>query len=103
EVRVPLVDKKVLETIAPLLVAPNRPAGKFWLANSPRPSLPEMIIRRPKTGFLTPINQWLVRSETLKEAGVREKLPARTHWQRRWAVEVVSHFAPDAIGLTAAA
>jgi len=102
EVRVPLVDKRLLEKIAPLLVAPDRAPGKSWLAHAPRPRLPEAVIRRPKTGFLTPISEWLVRSKTL-QAGVQAKLPAHTHWSRHWALAVLSQFVPDAGSLAAAA
>ena len=63
EVRVPLVDRMLLETLAPLLVAPDRAPGKTWLARAPRPGLPK-VVHRPKTGFLTPINEWLRRSRT---------------------------------------
>jgi asparagine synthase (glutamine-hydrolysing) len=103
EVRVPLVDKMLLETLAPLLVAPSRPPGKIWLADAPRPELPEEIIHRPKTGFLTPINEWLVRSKTLRAAGIRAKLPVQTHWSRRWALAVLSRFAPDGPSMAVAA
>ena len=94
EVRVPLVDRMLLETLAPLLVAPDRAPGKTWLAQAPRPGLPEEVVHRPKTGFLTPINEWLVRSRTLQEAGSRPKLPVQTHWSRRWALAVLSQLRP---------
>jgi asparagine synthase (glutamine-hydrolysing) len=103
EVRVPLVDTKLLKTIAPLLVAPNRVPGKTWLARAPRPMLPEAVIRRPKTGFTTPINDWIGGSGFLQDAGVRAKLPVRTHWSRRWALAVLNQFVPDADHLAAAA
>jgi asparagine synthase (glutamine-hydrolysing) len=101
EVRVPLVDSKLLETLAPLLVAPNRVPGKTWLAQAPLPKLPEALIERPKTGFLIPINEWLARGRILQ--GIGAKLPAHTHWSRRWALAVLSHFAPDSAALAAAA
>ena len=103
EVRVPLVDTKLLKTLAPLLVAPDRAPGKTWLARAPRPTLPEEVIRRPKTGFTTPINEWMASSRALQEAGVRAKLPMRTHWSRRWALAVLDQFVPDGRDLAAAA
>jgi asparagine synthase (glutamine-hydrolysing) len=103
EVRVPLVDRILLETIAPLLVAPDRAPGKTWLAQAPRPWLPEAVVRRSKTGFLTPINEWLLRSRTLQEAGGHLKLPVQTHWSRRWALAVLSRFVPDGTNMAAAA
>ena len=103
EVRVPLVDRMLLETLAPLLVAPDRAPGKTWLAQAPRLGLPKEIIHRPKTGFLTPINEWLVRSRTLREAASRPNLPVQTHWSRRWALAVLSQFVPDGTNMVAAA
>ncbi len=103
EVRVPLVDRKLLETLAPLLVAPNRAPGKRWLAQAPHPELPQAVIRRSKTGFLTPIDEWMAQSKILQEAGGGAKLPARAHWSRRWALAVLSHFAPDGATMAAAA
>jgi len=103
EVRVPLVDKVLLETLAPLVVAANQTLGKTWLARAPRPQLPEAIVRRPKTGFLTPLNEWLMRSKTLEDAAPRLKLPVQAHWSRRWALTVLSQFAPDAPNMAAAA
>lgn len=86
-----------------MLVASNRAPGKTWLARAPQPQLPEAIIRRPKTGFLTPINEWLMRSTTLQEAAVRAKLPIGTHWSRRWAVTVLSQFVPETPDMAVAA
>jgi asparagine synthase (glutamine-hydrolysing) len=103
EVRVPLVDRVLLGTLAPLLVAPHRARGKTWLALAPRPMLTEAVIRRPKTGFTTPINEWMMRSGTLQEARVRVKLPAESHWSRRWALAVLSQCVPDPADLAAAA
>ena len=103
EVRVPLVDRMLLETLAPLLVAPDRAPGKTWLAHAPRLGLPKEIVHRSKTGFLTPINEWLVRSRTLREAASPPNLPVQTHWSRRWALAVLSQFVPDGTNMVAAA
>jgi asparagine synthase (glutamine-hydrolysing) len=103
EVRVPLVDRILFEALAPLLVAPDRAAGKTWLSLAPCQKLPERVVKRPKTGFVTPINQWLVRSKSYHEATIRAKLPPKTHWSRRWGLAVLSHFAPDSAAIPAAA
>jgi asparagine synthase (glutamine-hydrolysing) len=92
EVRVPLVDRKLLEAIAPLLITPGQVADKTWLSRAPKPSLPEAVIKRPKTGFLTPIGEWLQRSRHFQEA---TNLPRQTHWSRRWALAVLSQTIPD--------
>ncbi len=58
EVRVPLVDAHLLRRLAPILVT-RTGRGKEILANAPRPSLPEAIRKRRKTGFTLPIKEWL--------------------------------------------
>src|SRR5262245_7837098 len=59
EVRVPLVDAHLLQAIAPALVSLPDGTRKQCLANSPRRQLPAEIINRRKTGFGTPIKDWL--------------------------------------------
>jgi asparagine synthase (glutamine-hydrolysing) len=60
EVRVPLVDIKLLSLLASI-TARSAPRSKRLLANSPALSLPPKVIERPKTGFGTPIQSWLQR------------------------------------------
>src|SRR5207342_183602 len=59
EVRVPLVDSVLLQKVAPAMVTMPVGTGKRWLAESPKSPLPEKIIKRPKTGFTTPVQDWL--------------------------------------------
>jgi asparagine synthase (glutamine-hydrolysing) len=103
EVRVPLVDRILFEKLAPLLLAPNRAPGKTWLARAPRPRLPESIIRRPKTGFATPMQDWLRRLPTFQGENFLTKPLAQTHWSRRWALCVLSQFVPNLAETAAAA
>lgn len=103
EVRLPLVDNRLLGSIASLLVAQSRPPGKTWLAKAPRPELPETVTQRPKTGFLTPINEWLVRSRNGQSAAYRTKLPVQKHSLREWGLVVLSHFVRDDAAKAAAA
>jgi asparagine synthase (glutamine-hydrolysing) len=88
EVRVPLVDKVLLETLSRIIGNPTPGAGKRWLSASPRPPLPEQIWRRPKTGFTIPIQAWLNALTPASEASGNFSL-FRGHWSRRWAIEVV--------------
>lgn len=57
EVRVPLVDWELLKAIAPLLTG-SSPITKQRAARSPARELPPDLLRRPKTGFTTPIRNW---------------------------------------------
>ncbi|MFZ1639911.1 MAG: asparagine synthase (glutamine-hydrolyzing) [Candidatus Contendobacter sp.] len=59
ELRTPLVDAKLLETLGPWVSGFAGGAGKMMLARSPAKPLPDAIIQRPKTGFGLPMTQWL--------------------------------------------
>jgi asparagine synthase (glutamine-hydrolysing) len=58
EIRVPLVDTVLLGQVL-ALVAAGRAPSKADMAASARPTLPEAILNRPKTGFFVPVAQWL--------------------------------------------
>lgn len=81
EVRVPLVDTTLLAQVKP------RHAGKQPLAAAPTRPLPSEIANRAKTGFRTPIHQWMDDGAN----SPREK----GHWARQWAVEVIRRGFPD--------
>ncbi|MCG6885827.1 MAG: asparagine synthase (glutamine-hydrolyzing) [Proteobacteria bacterium] len=84
EIRVPLVDTVLTRQLAPWLVDGDV-NGKTLLGESPHPGLPDTVLRRPKTGFTTPIENWLENFgavETRKKIGKRQK---HEHWARHWA------------------
>jgi asparagine synthase (glutamine-hydrolysing) len=88
EVRVPLVDIKLLSRLA----SSKANAGsrsKRLLADSPRVPLPPAVIERPKTGFVTPIQSWLQRDNRIQDW---RRVPAladdKCAWARRWAFQV---------------
>ena len=84
EIRVPLVDADLLRGLAPVLAGGVDFGGKALLALSPCDPLPAEIVQRPKTGFQTPVRDWLDRLPALEAvAGGR-----REHWSRRWARRV---------------
>lgn len=89
EVRVPLVDATLLQQLAPLLPMDGELGAKHVLARSPQLPLPEAVIARRKTGFSTPVAQWLEHNTAAVFATRHVRmLPARSHWSRRWAVAV---------------
>jgi asparagine synthase (glutamine-hydrolysing) len=64
EVRVPLVDPILLRSVAELTAGPannGSHALKALIGRSPSLALPASIMQRRKTGFTTPIGQWLGR------------------------------------------
>jgi asparagine synthase (glutamine-hydrolysing) len=68
EVRVPLVDIKVIETLAPMLCSSMKP-GKKSMVKVAWKEAPKQILNRKKSGFLFPIKEWV--SETRDERGLR--------------------------------
>jgi asparagine synthase (glutamine-hydrolysing) len=89
EIRVPFVDAPLLQALAPLTTAPAAVNGKAWLANSPKRPLPADLLTRPKTGFTTPIKDWLQRDDRLQRYRSVPALAApRCPWARRWAYQL---------------
>jgi len=91
EVRVPLVDRVLLRVVAELASRSRRaasPISKLTLACSPSIGLPAHISARAKTGFTTPIADWIGRNR-LRQAGTFPTAVAATaHWSRRWAAQL---------------
>ena len=88
EVRVPLVDAVLLRAMAAVL-GRGTAVSKRLLATAPRLPLPERIIKRPKTGFTTPIQTWLQRDSRIQHWRKVPSVAVKTcPWARRWACEV---------------
>ena len=88
EVRVPLVDIKLLSQLA-AVTARNGSRSKRLLANSPCVPLPPKVIERPKTGFTTPIQSWLQQDNRIQAwRGVPALAAYKCAWARRWAFQV---------------
>ncbi len=58
EIRVPFVDARLLERLAPAIVS-NDPPSKMDMARSAPSKLPRAVLARPKTGFVVPVRDWL--------------------------------------------
>lgn len=90
ELRTPLVDAKLLETLGPFVSGFTRGAGKEMLAQSPKKSLPSVVVNRPKTGFSLPMATWLSNSKHMRAGADLPLLTAPgTSWARRWAKVVI--------------
>lgn len=59
ELRTPLVDAWLLRDLMPVMQAFSKYADKNLLSGAPRTILPAAILQRKKTGFTTPVQQWL--------------------------------------------
>ncbi len=91
EVRVPLVDVWLWRRLNPARPRQAALQGKALLAHAPATALPETIVRRAKTGFATPVAQWLRQDKRL---GGWQRHPflqrPGTPWARRWACSVTA-------------
>jgi asparagine synthase (glutamine-hydrolysing) len=91
EVRVPLVDAYLLRAIAPALLSLPGGTRKRCLANSPKQTLPSEIIHRPKTGFNTPVKDWLQQDDRLQRwRHVPQLAKPKCPWARRWAYQLAA-------------
>jgi asparagine synthase (glutamine-hydrolysing) len=83
EIRVPLVDAVLFQTLAPWLGRAGGP-DKRAMAQTPKMPLPQAVLERPKTGFFIPVGEWL--AEEGSSAG---------EWGLRgWAKRVYRSFNP---------
>mgnify|MGYP003433419201 FL=1 len=90
EVRTPLVDSTLLQRLAAFSGNFGGVTGKIALAGAPKTSLPAHVVRRPKTGFTTPIPIWLRAMSVAKNSGA--PLRSRpTPWARDWSRIVNDH------------
>lgn len=65
ELRTPLVDATLLRAAAAHAARIGASGGKRLLARMPRQALPEHLVQRAKTGFATPMAQWIKHSDAL--------------------------------------
>src|SRR5262249_42087589 len=68
EVRVPFVDFALLESLGPAIASAN-PPSKRDLATCSR--VLERVATRPKTGFTTPVRQWIMEGQGGGARGLR--------------------------------
>jgi asparagine synthase (glutamine-hydrolysing) len=101
EVRTPLADAVLLRKVAAAGAAGTGPGwrrdiAKAGLALSPSRPLPERVLLRAKTGFSTPIGQWLQsqgqdqgqdqgQPGNAGASASQRKSPQARHWSRQWA------------------
>jgi asparagine synthase (glutamine-hydrolysing) len=89
EVRVPFVDTTLLASVAPDFADLPAGTGKELIATSPSIAVPREIRNRGKTGFSTPIAQWLQDDERVRAWREVPRLrSANCPWARRWAYQI---------------
>jgi asparagine synthase (glutamine-hydrolysing) len=94
EIRVPLVDVTLLETLASAIPSLALQTGKEALAKAPTVPLPTEIVARAKTGFGVPTGAWM--NAAAGKAALAAKgrpLDARGLVSRHWSRTVLHGFA----------
>lgn len=93
EVRVPYVDPILLRAIA-TLARTTGSISKAAVAATPATPLPEAVIRRAKTGFSTPVRQWLQEQADFDSwRSIPQLTIPSCPWARRWSHVIGSQFA----------
>jgi asparagine synthase (glutamine-hydrolysing) len=80
EIRTPLVDRHLLEAIAPAVPAFATGEGKRLLAQAPAVPLPDEIMLRAKSGFTVPTGHWMA-----AQAGGRTPAATKGLISRQWS------------------
>lgn len=91
ELRVPFVDKALVETLATVPFTHRLQPGKRLLTEAV-PEVPEWVVNQKKRGFLFPYQQWLG-SEwgTVFADAVRDCPVPTSKWYQRWSIFVLKH------------
>ena len=98
EVRVPLLDHRLVEFMArlPASLKQKNSTSKFLLRKILRKHVPDALVDRPKMGFAVPLDSWLrgplrdwaediLDERKLKNGGWFDPIPIRKAWQQHLA------------------
>jgi asparagine synthase (glutamine-hydrolysing) len=89
EIRVPLVDVTLLQSLAPAIPSLSPGAGKAALASAPSLPLPDEITRRAKTGFGVPTGAWM-KAVLDRVDPTLDRSEAKGLVSRRWSRMVIT-------------
>jgi asparagine synthase (glutamine-hydrolysing) len=92
ELRVPLMDRVLLEAIAPISSSVRLLPGKQLLVRAV-PELPEWVVNRPKQGFAFPLEKWFATDwqDLFSRPSIDPDIPL-TPWSRRWSLGILQHW-----------
>lgn len=95
ELRVPLVDRKLFETIRTIPASIRLAAGKRLLAEAV-PEIPEWVTNAPKRGFRFPFEQWIGDQWQDQFSALQRstKVPLKS-WYRSWTLLTLKRFLHD--------
>ncbi|MGI0480735.1 asparagine synthase-related protein [Geminocystis sp. CENA526] len=92
ELRVPLVDRTLLEQISPIS-SKLRLAQKKQLLVNAVDELPEWVVNKPKKGFMFPFQTWI--DNEWKDSFSVGKLEGKINlklWYRRWCLMILDRW-----------
>jgi asparagine synthase (glutamine-hydrolysing) len=90
EIRVPLVDFRLLGALASSIPAITEGAGKAALAAAPAMPLPNEVVTRAKSGFGVPTAAWLNAVAGEASGTIIPKFESKGIVSRRWSQAVLS-------------
>ena len=92
ELRVPFVDRQLLEKIAQIPSSLRLQSGKQLLIQAV-PEVPEWIFNRPKRGFAFPYEQWMTHEwkDYVQDTPVPDTIQL-SPWYRRWSLVILHHW-----------
>ena len=92
ELRVPLVDSHLLDSLAHIPSKYRLAAGKQLLLDAV-PEIPEWIRSQPKRGFRFPFERWIDQSWASVFEQLEKSIPVKLGaWYRRWSLYTLEHF-----------
>ncbi|WP_218280712.1 asparagine synthase (glutamine-hydrolyzing) [Verrucomicrobium spinosum] len=93
ELRVPLVDKTLFESVAKVPASLRLRMGKMLLVDAV-PEIPPWIKNQPKRGFLFPYQKWLATPEWKQQFDSLTKSFPMKHptWYERWSLFMLVHW-----------
>ncbi|MBS3029904.1 MAG: asparagine synthase (glutamine-hydrolyzing) [Dolichospermum sp. DET50] len=92
ELRVPFVDKVLLETVAPIPSSIRLAQGKKLLTQAII-EVPDWVINRPKKGFSFPFESWMNSEfgDYFQNLNIPPNIPINS-WYRRWSLAILKHW-----------
>ena len=90
ELRTPLVDSFLLKSVGKLVPLMTAFSNKELLSSATSKPLPAEILSKPKTGFSTPLEDWINASLEKKLWFLDEDFINLT-WSKKWAIALMHH------------
>ena len=92
ELRVPLVDKALLDAVSTIPAKVRLAPGKQLLLDAV-PEIPEWVRNRPKQGFTFPFETWVTNEWGDRFADIERKSPVKLgNWYRAWSLFALEDF-----------